>query len=154
MVLGASDKNDVPLPIKGWIGLAIASYNKEIVDELEKGFEERINEISGDKAKIYKVRVPGSLELGQGLRFLTALEEPSYSVLVALGCVIRGETYHFEIVSKQSAASLERVSEKTGIPVINGILTCENHEQAKKRIGKGHEFADAAARMASLIKQI
>lgn len=101
------------------------------------------------------VTVPGALEVPTAIalaeeagRFPTA---PRYDGYVALGCVIRGETYHFEIVSNESAAGIMKVQLDSGIPIANGILTTENDEQAEVRAGvKGGECAEAAVEMANL----
>jgi 6,7-dimethyl-8-ribityllumazine synthase len=79
-------------------------------------------------------------------------ETLEFDALIALGAVIRGETYHFEIVSNESAAAISRVSLETGIPVINGVLTTENEAQADERAsGKGRDCAQVAVEMANLI---
>ena len=129
-------------------------YNKELMDILEKGFEEEIYRLMHENGRLVKIRVPGSLELGYALRNL-ADTDPRPAVLVALGCVIRGETYHFEIVSQQSADAVLRVGEDRNVPVINGILTCETPEQAQERCRtKGKEFARAACQMANLKSEL
>lgn len=150
---GSADK-DLLAPMEGRVGLAIASYNKELMDVLENGFEQEAGKLLGEGGEIVKARVPGSLELGHALSLLADIR-PRPVVLVALGCVIRGETYHFEIVSQVSASSVAQVGRDKGLPVINGILTCETQEQAMERCqGKGAEFARAACQMANLQSQL
>jgi 6,7-dimethyl-8-ribityllumazine synthase len=75
-----------------------------------------------------------------------------FDALIALGAVIRGDTYHFEIVSNESAASISRVALETGIPVANGVLTCDTDEQAEERaVEKGKDCANSAVEMANLL---
>ena len=132
------------------VGVAIAGYNNEIVERLSQDFMDHLCRSLTTNNKPLILRVPGSLELAHALRVL-ARQQPQPVVLVALGCVIRGQTYHFEVVSNTSAHALERVSETTGLPVVNGILTCEDQIQAQSRSKiKGHEFAATALHMANL----
>ncbi len=135
----------------GGVLLATASYNRDIVGRLESSFREGLGLESEMERidRIHSVRVPGTLELAQGLQICAAVH--NYSVLVALGCVLRGETYHFEIVCRTSADSLARLAASLAVPVINGILTCDHAGQAEERATvKGNEFGRAASIMASL----
>src|SRR5690554_1848387 len=96
------------------------------------------------------VTVPGALELGVALAQMAETFE--FDALIALGAVIRGDTYHFEVVSNESAAAISRVALETGIPVANGVLTTENEEQAEVRAEqKGRDCAQAAVEMANLV---
>ena len=96
------------------------------------------------------VTVPGALELG--LTLAKMAETYEFDALIALGAVIRGETYHFELVSNESGAAITRVALETGIPVINGVLTTETDEQAEVRAAdKGRDCARAAVEMANLV---
>lgn len=143
-----------PPAINGRIAVAISSYNKELVDILEKGFDEAVRPLHG-QGVISRARVPGALELGQALALMAGALEPRPVVMVALGCVVRGDTYHFEIVCQQSAAAVMQAGLDSGIPVINGVLTCDTEEQAAERCRtKGVEFARAAAAMAQLKTRI
>ena len=76
-----------------------------------------------------------------------------FDALIAIGCVIRGETYHFELVANESAAGITRVALDMGVPIANAILTVENEAQAKARLGKGAEAARVAVEMAQLLAQ-
>lgn len=92
-------------------------------------------------------RVPGALELAFAAKKIAG----KYDVIIALGIIIKGETAHFEIVCNESARALTNVSLETGIPIINGVLTCYTEEQAMKRSKrKGKEFAESAIEMAHL----
>ncbi len=96
--------------------------------------------------------VPGALEIPFALERLACSGE--YDALIALGAVIRGETYHFEIVSNESAAGIMRVQLDYGVPVANGVLTTENDEQAQERLDmKGRDCARCAVEMANFAKE-
>ena len=102
---------------------------------------------------IKRVQVPGALEIPLTLQ--TMAQSNRYDALIALGAVIRGETYHFEIVSNDACRALMEVQLDTGVPVANGILTCETDEQALARSqSKGSDCAQAAVEMANLLQAI
>ena len=87
-----------------------------------------------------------------GVAVIQMAETTEFDALIALGAVVRGETYHFEVVSNESAAAIARVSIGTGLPIANGILTVENEEQANVRAAeKGRDCAQAAIEMANLL---
>jgi 6,7-dimethyl-8-ribityllumazine synthase len=97
--------------------------------------------------------VPGALELPLALQALA--QSGKYDALIALGAVIRGETYHFEIVSNESARGIIDVQLNTGIPIANAVLTTENDDQALARmLQKGTEAAQAAIEMANLLRAV
>ena len=97
--------------------------------------------------------VPGALEVPITLQRFA--DSGRFDALIALGAVIRGDTYHFEIVSNESAAGLTAVQLETGVPVANGILTCESEQQARDRIErKGIDCAQVAVQMARLMEAI
>ena len=96
----------------------------------------------------FVVQVPGALEIPIALQWLA--QAGRFDALVALGCVIRGDTYHFEIVANESARGLMDVSLECGIPIANGILTTEDEAQALARLDKGAEAVRVAAEMARL----
>ncbi|RZI88008.1 MAG: 6,7-dimethyl-8-ribityllumazine synthase, partial [Variovorax sp.] len=99
------------------------------------------------------VRVPGALEVPVALQALA--ERGGYHALVALGCIIRGETYHFELVANESGASVSRVALDYRLPVANAILTTENLEQAVARqTDKGRDAARVAVEMARLLASL
>ncbi len=103
-----------------------------------------------DERDVMVVSVPGALEIGVTLAQMAETFE--FDALIALGAVIRGETYHFELVSNESASAISRVSLETGIPVANGVLTTEDEDQALVRAAdKGRDCARAAVEMANLI---
>ena len=101
---------------------------------------------------VTKVSVPGTLEIPFALQKLAQTDE--YDALIALGAVIRGETYHFELVSNESGAGISRVALDYDIPVANGVLTTENDEQCEERIDMtGRDCARCAVEMANLAKE-
>ena len=101
------------------------------------------------QSDIKLVTVPGALEIPFALQKLA--ETGEFEGLVALGAVIRGETYHFELVSNESAAGITRVSIDSGLPIANGVLTCDTDEQARVRVEiKGADCAKAVVEMANL----
>lgn len=132
------------------IGVVRARFNENIgMAELDACLAE-LAELGVDERDVMVVTVPGALELG--LTLAKMAETYEFDALIALGAVIRGETYHFELVSNESGAAITRVALETGIPVINGVLTTETDEQAEVRAAdKGRDCARAAVEMANLV---
>ena len=132
------------------IGIVRARFNEEIGQaELDACLTE-LAELGVDERDVMVVTVPGALEMGVALAQMAETFE--FDALIALGAVIRGETYHFEIVSNESASAISRVALETGIPVANGVLTTETEEQAQVRAAeKGRDCARAAVEMANLV---
>jgi len=133
------------------IGIVQSRFNPEAVEGLLSGCLGELERLG--VTDITLVTVPGALEIPLALQ--TLAQTRRYDALVAIGCVIRGETYHFEIVSNESARGITDVQLATGIPVGNGVLTTENDEQAFARMTeKGADAAQAAVEMANLLKAI
>ncbi len=132
------------------IGIVRSRFNAEIGEaELETCLGE-LSALGVDERDVMVVTVPGALEMGVALAQMAETFE--FDALIALGAVIRGETYHFEIVSNESAAAISRVALETGIPVANGVLTTDTDEQAQARAAdKGRDCARAAVEMANLV---
>jgi 6,7-dimethyl-8-ribityllumazine synthase len=132
------------------IGIVRARFNEDIgLIELDACLQE-LESLGVDERDIMVVNVPGALELGVTLARMAETFE--FDALIALGAVIRGETYHFEIVSNESASAIARVALETGIPVANGVLTTETDEQAEARAAdKGRDCAQCAVEMANLV---
>jgi len=132
------------------IGIVRSRFNEEIgTTELESCLAE-LAVLGVDERDVMVVSVPGALELGVTLAQMAETFE--FDALIALGAVIRGETYHFEIVSNESASSISRVSLETGIFVANGVLTTDTEEQAQERAEeKGRDCARSAVEMANLV---
>ena len=131
------------------VGIVQSRFNPAVGDGLLAGALRALKEAGVDERDITVVSVPGALESPLALQRLAQSDE--FDALVALGAVIRGETYHFEIVANESAAGLSSVALEFGIPIGNGILTCETDAQALARMDtKGFEAAQAALEMANL----
>jgi 6,7-dimethyl-8-ribityllumazine synthase len=132
------------------VGIVRARFNEEIGQaELDACLEE-LEKLGVDERDVMLVTVPGALELGVTLARMAETYE--FDALIALGAVIRGETYHFEIVSNEMAAAITRISVETGIPIANGVLTVDTDEQARARAaGKGRDCAQTAIEMANLV---
>jgi 6,7-dimethyl-8-ribityllumazine synthase len=135
------------------VGIVLSRFNAAIGDGLLAGALRALKEAGVAEGDITVVSVPGALESSLALQQLAQTDD--YDALVALGAVIRGETYHFEIVANESAAGLSSVALEFGIPIGNGILTCETDAQAEARMdAKGFEAAQAALEMANLIVRL
>ena len=133
------------------VGIVRSRFNEEIGAKLLEACRKRLAELK--VAEITVISVPGSLEAPLAVQKLANTEK--YDALVALGAVIRGETYHFEVVANESASGLMQVQLDSGIPVANGILTADTEEQAAKRAGqKGRDCAEAAVEMANLARAV
>jgi 6,7-dimethyl-8-ribityllumazine synthase len=131
------------------VGIVLSRFNPAIGDGLLAGALRALKESGVRDDDITIVSVPGALESPLALQRMAQSDE--FDALVALGAVIRGETYHFEIVANESAAGLSSVALQFGTPIGNGILTCETDAQAMARMdAKGFEAAQAALEMANL----
>lgn len=132
------------------IGIVRARFNEEIGRAELGACLAELSTLGVDERDVMVVTVPGALELGVALAQMAETFE--FDALIALGAVIRGETYHFEVVSNESASAISRVALETGIPVSNGVLTTETEEQAQARAEeKGRDSARAAVEMANLV---
>jgi len=131
------------------IGIVQARFNEEYCVALSKACIEELIVLGVAQQDIKLVTVPGALEIPFALQKL--VETGEFDGLVALGAVIRGETYHFELVSNESASGITRISIESGLPIANGVLTCETDEQAQVRVNvKGADCAKAVVEMANL----
>jgi 6,7-dimethyl-8-ribityllumazine synthase len=127
------------------LGIVASRFNEEISGELLKRAKAQAEKLG---AEISVTSVPGALEIPLALQWLAQLR--TFDALVAIGCVIRGETYHFEIVANESARGVTDVSLQFGVPIGNGILTTEDEAQAQARLDKGAEAVRVAVEMAQL----
>ena len=135
------------------VGIVASRFNQPVVDELLDACLSQLEKEGISKNNIDLESVPGALEIPIILD-LMALKK-KYHVLIAIGAVIRGETYHFEVVSDQSAQGLLQVQLNHHIPIINGIITTNDDDQAFARTKiKGAEAAKAAIEMAHLTKKL
>jgi len=135
------------------VGIVLSRFNAEIGEVLLKGALRALNEAGVAESAIAVVTVPGALETPLALQRMA--QTGDYDALVALGAVIRGETYHFEIVAHESAAGVASVQLEFGIPIGNAILTTDTDDQAKARAdAKGHDATLAALEMANALTAI
>ncbi|WP_153110766.1 6,7-dimethyl-8-ribityllumazine synthase [Propionivibrio limicola] len=135
------------------IGIVMSRFNQDVCEGLLAACTAELKRLGVAASDIEIATVPGALEIPLTLQ--TMAQSDRFDALVALGAVIRGETYHFEVVSNDSCRSVMEVQLDTGIPVANGILTCENDDQALARMQqKGSDCANAAVEMANLLRAI
>ena len=135
------------------IGVVTARFNHAICDGLRSACIAELEKLGVHPDNIGLASVPGALEIPLVLQ--TMAQTRRYDALVALGAIIRGETYHFEVVSNDSCRGVMDVQLETGVPIANGILTCENDDQAIARMAdKGRDCARAAIEMANLLKTL
>jgi 6,7-dimethyl-8-ribityllumazine synthase len=145
---------DVPLDGEGLrIAIVRARFNDAITRKLQEACLAELAVLGVAAKHIRQVSVPGALEIPLALKALAESEE--HDALVAIGCVIRGETYHFELVANESGAGVMRVALDNQLPVANAILTVENEAQALARAeGKGRDAARVAVEMANLMEDL
>lgn len=136
------------------IAVVVSRFNEEISRRLLRGALGALEEHGVQDPDV--LWVPGSLELP--VTALALAEKGNHDAIICLGCVIRGETYHFELVAGQAAAGIMQVQLDTGIPVAFGVLTTEDKEQALARSGpknnKGADAAEVAIEMANLMREV
>ena len=151
---GANKGAVQPLDGKGLrIGIVQARFNEDITHALAQACKGELESLGVAASDIEHVTVPGALEVATALQALA--ERGGFQALIALGCIIRGETYHFELVANESGASVSRVALDYRLPIANAILTTENHAQAEaRRIEKGRDAAQVAVEMAQLLARL
>jgi len=135
------------------VGLVMSRFNLPVCEGLLSACVDELKRLGVADADMTIANVPGALEIPLVLQ--TMAQSGSFDALVALGAVIRGETYHFEVVSNDACRAIMEVQLDTGVPIANGILTCESDEQAEVRMQpKGADCAQAAVEMANLQKAL
>jgi len=135
------------------IGIVRARFNEAITTRLAEACLAELERLEVDQRDILHCTVPGALEIPIALKALA--DSGDYDALIALGCIIRGETYHFELVANESGAGVSRVSLDHQVPIANAILTVENEAQAWARAEeKGRDAARVAVEMANLLEEI
>jgi 6,7-dimethyl-8-ribityllumazine synthase len=135
------------------IGIVMSRFNNDVGEGLLSSCTATLAKHGVAAADMRIVTVPGALEVPLALQKMAM--SGLYDALIALGAVIRGETYHFEIVSNESCSGITSVQLDTGVPIANGILTTENDDQALARMTeKGADCAVAAIEMANLLKNL
>ena len=135
------------------IGIVVGRFNREVGEGLLAACTAALTKQGVRASDIRVVTVPGALEVPLALQKMANTSR--FDALVALGAVIRGETYHFEVVANESASGITTVALDTGMPVANGILTTNDEEQAMARVAqKGEDCALAVIEMANLMKKL
>jgi 6,7-dimethyl-8-ribityllumazine synthase len=138
---------------KLYIGIVQARFNEPITNALAAACRAELAALGVPDKHVDHVRVPGALEVPVALQALA--EKNKYDALIALGCIIRGETYHFELVANESGAGVTRISLDYQIPIANAILTTEDEAQALARqTDKGRDAARVAVEMARLLEDL
>ena len=136
-----------------YIGIVQARWNAAVTGALLESCTAELAALGVAEDHVDVITVPGALEIPVALQALA--EKGGYDALVALGCVIRGETYHFELVANESASGVTRVSLDYQLPIANVILTTENLAQAQERqVEKGRDAARVAVEMCNLLDEI
>ena len=135
------------------MGIVQARFNEPITNALATACKAELLSLGVLDRNIDHVFVPGALEVPLALQAMA--EKSKYDALIALGCIIRGETYHFELVANESGAGVSRVALDYQLPIANAILTTENLEQAiARKTEKGRDAARVAVEMANLLEEI
>ncbi len=141
----------------GRIAILVSQYNERVTSRLLEGALACCRDAGCPEGNIDVVWLPGAFEMGGAASAAAATGR--YVAIVALGCVVRGETAHFEFVAREAARGCSEVAVRFGLPVAFGVLTTETMEQALARAGgsagnKGHEAAEAAFRAADALAQL
>ena len=135
------------------IGVVQARFNPAITNALADACMSELQSLHVSISRIQHVQVPGALEVPVALAAMA--QSGAFDALIALGCIIRGETYHFELVANESGAAITRLALDHHLPIANAILTTENEAQAVARqIDKGRDAARVAVEMALLMKTL
>ena len=136
------------------VAIVVARFNQDVTERLLRGAEEALKQHGVEDPDVYWV--PGSLELP--VTALALAEKGGHDAIVCLGCVIRGETFHFEVVAMQAAMGIMQVQLDTGVPITFGVLTTDDKDQALARSGpknnKGADAAEAAIELANVLREI
>ncbi len=135
------------------IGIVMSRFNIDVSEGLLGACTAELTKCGVQESAMLLVTVPGALEIPLVLQKMALTDQ--FDVLIALGAVIRGDTYHFEVVANESASGVAAVQLDTGIPVVNGILTTQTDDEALARMAhKGAEAARVAIEMANLLRQL
>jgi len=138
--------------VRGRVAVVVSRYNEVVTARLLEGARRCLKDKGVPEARVDVIWVPGAFELPVAAEAAAATGR--YAAIVALGCVIRGETPHFEYVASEAASGLQLAALETGVPVAFGLLTVDNAEQAEARVGKGAEAVRTALEMADAFAQL
>ena len=139
------------------IGIIVSRFNSFLTEQLVKGAEDAFVRMGGDAKNLVLVRVPGAYEIP--LAAMKLAQKKSVNAIVALGAVVQGATAHAELINETTARAFNEISLETGVPVLDGVVSAENLEQAVERCGtkqgnKGFSAMQGAIEMANLLKQV
>jgi len=134
------------------VGIVVGRFNGELTGELLAGALDELERAGVGREAVTVVPVPGAFELP--LAAMALAKTRRYSCIVALGAVVRGETPHFDYVASEAASGLQLAGLDTGVPVAFGVLTVDNEQQARERLGKGAEAVRTALEMADVFAQL
>lgn len=135
------------------IGIVMSRFNKDICEGLLSSCERELLRLGVTQNDILVVNIPGALEHPLALKKMA--QSGKYDALIAIGAIVRGETYHFEVVSNESARGITDMQLQTGVPVANAVLTVETEAQGHARMmEKGTDAARVAVEMANLMKRL
>jgi 6,7-dimethyl-8-ribityllumazine synthase len=135
------------------IGIVQARFNESVTNALAAACKDELSALGVEPQNVRHIKVPGALEVASALQALA--ETGKFDALIALGCIIRGETYHFELVANESGAAVTRIALDYQLPIANAILTTEDLAQAQARqTEKGRDVARVAVEMSNLISEI
>jgi 6,7-dimethyl-8-ribityllumazine synthase len=134
------------------VGLVVAKFNGDVTSRLLQRALEELDEAGVDRESVTIVPVPGAFELP--IAAIALAKSRKYACIVALGCVIRGETPHFDYVAGEAASGLQLAAIETGVPVSFGVLTTDSLEQAEARIERAADAVRGALEMAGLFTQL
>jgi len=154
---GAEDRQpSEPLDVSGYrLAVVVSRYNPEIVDGLVAGARERLVEIGVPDGQITTFWVPGAFEIPQAARF--AAQTGRFDAIICLGCLIKGETAHFDVLASATSLGIMDAAQATGVPMAFGVLTTYTEEEALARSAagagnKGREAAHAAVEMVTVCR--
>ena len=139
------------------IGIVVSRFNSFLTEQLVKGAQDAFVRLGGDEKNLVLVRVPGAYEIPLAAKKLAA--KKGFDAIVALGAVVQGATAHADLINETSARAFSEISLETGVPVLDGVVSAENLEQAVERCGtkqgnKGFAAMQAAVEMANVMKSL
>jgi 6,7-dimethyl-8-ribityllumazine synthase len=139
-------------PTRRLVAVVVSKFNGDITTRLLESAFAELDAVGVARSQLTVVPVPGAFELP--IAAMALAKTRRYLCVIALGCVIRGETPHFDYVASEAASGLQLAGLETGIPVSFGVLTCDTREQAEARVSKGADAVRAALEMADLFSQL
>lgn len=138
------------------VGIVVSRFNSFLTEQLVKGAADAFVRLGGDEKNLVLVRVPGAYEIPLAAQ---KLAQKGVDAIVALGAVVQGATAHADLINETTARAFNQISLETGVPVLDGVVSAENLEQAIERCGtkqgnKGFAAMQSAIEMANLLKQM